>query len=90
MSCDPQVPPPPLVPYTQAQSVYRAVIYKDWLKNNNTRVHHKLFVRFNKDKGGSIRQSNPRALSSWPYRRGVRNRGTERCSHSHYQKEFDA
>jgi len=52
MSCDPQAPPPVLPPYTPVQSVFRAVIHKDWLKHNNTRVHHKLFVRFKKDTSG--------------------------------------
>lgn len=49
MSCDPPAPLQVLPPYTPAQSVYRAVIHNDWLKNNNTRVHWKVFIRFKKD-----------------------------------------
>ena len=52
MSCDPPAPSPVLPPYAPGQSVFRAVLHKDWLRNNNTRVYHKVFLRFKKDISG--------------------------------------
>ena len=36
--------PSGLEAYADGQSLYRAIIYDEWLKKNNTEVHHRVFT----------------------------------------------
>jgi hypothetical protein len=42
----------PCSPYLDSDNVYRAILYKDWLKANRTKVSHQAFYRLSKDKSG--------------------------------------
>lgn len=49
--------PADLQPYSADQALYRAIIYRKWLKDSNTRVHHEMFYRRSKDHTGFSRDS---------------------------------
>ena len=53
--------PSGLTAYPDDQSLYRAIIYDDWLKKNNTEVKHSLFYRFEKDVSGLSIDTTPQA-----------------------------
>jgi len=44
--------PAGLQPYTDDQILFRAILYKDWLSADKTKVKHQLFYRFTKDLSG--------------------------------------
>lgn len=48
-SCD---SPAELEPYSAEQNVFRAVIYKDWVKSDGKTVTHQAFLRLRKDLTG--------------------------------------
>ena len=50
-----------LAPYVDDQPLYRAIIYDDWLRKNNTEVRHSLFYRFEKDTSGLSVDTTPEA-----------------------------
>lgn len=56
--------PTGLAAYPDEQSLYRAIIYDDWLKKNNTEVKHSLFYRFEKDVSGLSIDTTPQACKA--------------------------
>lgn len=56
--------PPGLAAYPDDQPLYRAIIYDNWLKKNNTEVQHALFYRREKDSKGLSVDTTPQACKA--------------------------